>query len=107
MLADPVAIGVILGLVVGKVVGIWGGVALMTRFTPLRLTDGVNLLDILATSFLAGIGFTVSLLIATLSFGGTEWDGTSKLAVVVGSVISALLAAVALRVRVATRGQKV
>ncbi len=103
MLMDPVALGVILGLVVGKVVGIWGGVALMTRFTPLRLTGGVDLVDILATSFLAGIGFTVSLLIATLSFGGTEWDGTAKLAVVVGSVISALLAALALRMRVATR----
>ncbi|MDO5494170.1 MAG: Na+/H+ antiporter NhaA [bacterium] len=103
MIADPVAIGVILGLVVGKVLGIWGGVALMTRFTPLRLTGGVDLVDILATSFLAGIGFTVSLLIATLSFGGTDWDGTAKLAVVAGSVISALLAAVALRLRVATR----
>nr|NLD40268.1 Na+/H+ antiporter NhaA [Actinomycetales bacterium] len=102
MLADPVAVGVILGLVAGKVIGIFGGVALMTRFTPLRLTDGVRLGDILATSFLAGIGFTVSLLIATLSFGGTEWDGVSKLAVVAGSAISATLAAVALRVRVAS-----
>lgn len=103
MLGHPVALGVILGLVAGKVLGIFGGVALLVRFTPLRLTGGVDLPDILATSFLAGIGFTVSLLIAGLSFGGSEVESTAKLAVVAGSVFSAALAAIALRLRVATK----
>ncbi len=48
-------------------------------------------------SLLAGIGFTVSLLIGELAYGtGTERDGAAKVAVVAGSVIAAALAAIVL-----------
>lgn len=102
MLAHPVPLGVMAGLVLGKVIGVWGGVALLTRFTPLRLTGGVDLVDILCASFLAGIGFTVSLLIAELSFPGEEIGAAARLAVVAASAVSAVLAAIALRLRVRT-----
>ena len=49
---------------------------------------------------LAGIGFTVSLLIGELAFGvGSEQDGHVKIAVLTGSIIAALLATVVLRLR--------
>ncbi len=102
MLLDPVPLGVMVGLIAGKVLGVWGGVALMTRFTPLRLAGGVDLIDILCASFLAGVGFTVSLLIAELSFPGEEIGASARLAVVAASTISAVLAAVALRLRLRT-----
>ena len=54
----------------------------------------------LGLSFLAGIGFTVSLLIGELAFGpGSQLDGAVKLAVLLGSALAALAAAVILRRR--------
>ena len=103
MLANPVATGVMAGLVLGKVIGIFGGVALLTRFTPLTLGNGVDLPDVLGVSLLAGIGFTVSMLIAQLSFGDGEQADSAKLAIVVASLIAAILGGVALQVRVHTR----
>lgn len=103
MLGHPVSIGVILGLVMGKPIGIWGGTWLLTRLTPLRLPGGVDMPDLLGVSMLAGIGFTVSLLIANLSFaGGDPVSDYARLSVILGSVIAALLAAVVLRIRVRT-----
>ena len=67
-----------------------------------RLAGGVDLIDILCASFLAGVGFTVSLLIAELSFPGEEIGASARLAVVAASTISAVLAAVALRLRLRT-----
>lgn len=111
VLGDPIAIGVIAGLVVGKVLGIWGGVAILTKVTPLRLGHGVDLADLLGVAMLAGIGFTVSLLIAELSFGATPAGDHAKFAVLLGSLISAVLGGLTLRararVRVRGRGARV
>jgi Na+:H+ antiporter, NhaA family len=104
MLADPVAVGVYLGLPLGKVLGIWGGVALLTRLTRLRLGSGIDLADIFPTAMVAGIGFTVSLLIASLSFDASDpASAHARVAVLLGSLISAVLGAVLLRVRAAVR----
>ncbi|GAA1642311.1 Na+/H+ antiporter NhaA [Georgenia ruanii] len=103
VLADPVALGVMAGLVLGKPLGIWGGVAVLVRTTRLRLGNGVDLADLLGVAMLAGIGFTVSLLIADLSFGGTGLGSSAKLAVIVGSVLSAVLGGLTLRLRARVR----
>ncbi|WP_448072389.1 Na+/H+ antiporter NhaA [Georgenia yuyongxinii] len=103
VLADPIAIGVVAGLVLGKPLGIWGGVAILVKTTRLRLGNGVDLADLLGVTMLAGIGFTVSLLIAELSFGATPAGDAAKLAVILGSVISAVLGGVTLRVRAKVR----
>ena len=100
---DPVVLGVVAGLVLGKVVGIWGGVAVLTRVTRLRLGHGVDLPDLLGVAMLAGIGFTVSLLIAELSFAGTPESDPARFSVLVASFISALLAALTLRARAKVR----
>lgn len=100
-LADPVAIGVILGLPLGKFLGILGSVALFTKFTSLRLGHGIDLRDIGAISLLAGIGFTVSLLIAGLAFPvASPHVPHAKLGVMIGTLLAAILGGVAVNLRV-------
>lgn len=53
VLTDPIAIGVMAGLVLGKTLGIWGGVAILVKTTPLRLGNGVDLPDLLGAAMLA------------------------------------------------------
>ena len=97
---DHAAVAVVLGLVVGKLVGVFGGTWLVARFTRAELDDGLAWWDVLGLSLLAGMGFTVSLLVGELAFGsGSPRDQHAKVAVLVGSVISALLATVVLRAR--------
>ncbi|MCK6210993.1 Na+/H+ antiporter NhaA [Georgenia sp. EYE_87] len=104
MLADPVAVGVYLALPLGKLLGIWGGVALLTKLTRLRLGSGIDLADIFPVAMVAGIGFTVSLLIASLSFDASDpASAHARVAVLLGSLIAAVLGAVLLRLRAAVR----
>ncbi|MGL5817818.1 MAG: Na+/H+ antiporter NhaA [Phycicoccus sp.] len=97
---DPVAIGVVVALVVGKLVGIFGATWLLARFTRARLADDLGWADIFGLALLCGVGFTVSLLIGDLAFGGgSERAEHVKLAVLLGSLVAATLAAVVLRFR--------
>jgi NhaA family Na+:H+ antiporter len=99
-LTDPIAIGVMLGLVVGKPLGIVGSTWLLSRFTKADLDDDLAWTDVVGMAMLAGIGFTVSLLIGELAFGaGTLADEHVKVGVLVGSLAAALLATVVLRTR--------
>ena len=98
--ADPAALGVVLALVVGKAVGVMGGTWGFARFTRAQLDDDLAWTDVLGLSLLAGIGFTVSLLIGGLAYGpGAARDEHVKVAILVGSVTAAALAAVVLRLR--------
>ena len=97
LLGDPVVIGVLAGLVLGKPAGVLLGTWLTIRFTRADLGD-LTWRDLLGVAVLAGVGFTVALLVAELSFTGAEADA-AKTAVLAGSVVSALLAAVLLRRR--------
>ncbi len=91
VLIDPVAIGVTLGLPLGKLLGILGSVWFFTRWTKLRLGAGVDLPDIAAISLLAGIGFTVALLVAGLAFPAESAHiPHAKLGVVLGTSIAAI-----------------
>ena len=99
-LSDPVAIGVVVGLVVGKPVGVLLATVLVDRLTPADLDADLGYLDVLGVAMLAGIGFTVSLLIGELAFGaGSPREDLVKIAVLTGSVIAAVLASVVLRLR--------
>jgi Na+:H+ antiporter, NhaA family len=99
-LRDPVAVGVAIGLVVGKPIGVFLATWLVARFTRADLDTDLSWWDVLGLSVLAGIGFTVSLLIGELAFGaGSGRDDHVKVAVLGGSVTAALLACVILRVR--------
>jgi NhaA family Na+:H+ antiporter len=95
LVRDPVVVGVVLGLVVGKPVGVFGGTWLVTRFTRAELNETLSYRDLVGVAVLAGIGFTVSLLVAGLSFNGADLDA-AKTAVLAGSVVSAVLGALVL-----------
>ncbi|WP_333812279.1 Na+/H+ antiporter NhaA [Timonella senegalensis] len=97
VLSQPVFIAVFFGLVVGKVVGVLAATSLVVKFTPLRLPDAIGVRDLLPVGFLCGIGFTVALLVAELSYPDTEHTAAAKLAILIGSVAAAILGAVMLR----------
>ena len=99
-LRDPVALGIVVALVVGKAVGVTLATFLVARFTKAELDADLAWSDVLGLSLLAGIGFTVSLLIGELAFGaGSERGEHVTIGVLTGSVVAALLAAVVLRLR--------
>ncbi|MFI9307964.1 Na+/H+ antiporter NhaA [Streptomyces triculaminicus] len=96
----PETLGVVLGLVLGKAVGVFGGTWAAARFTRAELNPDLKWPDVLAVASLAGIGFTVSLLIGELAFGDDALLVEEiKAAVLVGSLIAAILASVLLKLR--------
>ncbi|MHA7140543.1 Na+/H+ antiporter NhaA [Arthrobacter sp. Sr33] len=97
---DPVALGIILGLVIGKPIGIVGTTWLLTKLTRVNLDPALRWVDLIGVALLAGIGFTVSLLIADLSFtpdGST--NDHAKVGILTASIVAALIASVILRAR--------
>ena len=97
VLVQPVVAAIIVGLVVGKIIGVLGTTALVTKVTKFRLADSIGLRDLLPIGFLTGIGFTVSLLISELSFPDSEHTTGAKLAILIGTALAAILAAISLR----------
>ncbi|MEV0600385.1 Na+/H+ antiporter NhaA [Streptomyces sp. NPDC050315] len=95
----PEPLGVVLGLVVGKTVGIFAGTYLAARFTRARLNPDLAWADVFALAVLAGIGFTVSLLIGELAFPDPGDVVHIKAAVLIGSLLAAAIAAVLLKRR--------
>lgn len=96
-LRDPVTIGVIVGLVLGKVVGINLATWLMAKLTRAELDEEITWVDMIGLGLLAGVGFTVSLLIGELAFGpGSAKDEHVKIAILIGSLLSAGSASIVL-----------
>lgn len=99
-LGDRVSLGVVAGLVVGKVLGVLGTTYVLASVTRASLDASLRWLDVLGVSLLAGIGFTVSLLIGDLAFdSGSLRSEHVKVAVLTGSLVASLLAAAVLRSR--------
>ncbi|NUK92376.1 Na+/H+ antiporter NhaA [Streptomyces lunaelactis] len=97
----PETLGVVLGLVVGKAVGIFGGTWLAARFTKAELNDDLAWPDVFAVASLAGIGFTVSLLIGELAFADNPvLTDEIKASVLIGSLIAAVFSGILLKLRV-------
>ncbi|MFH8981730.1 Na+/H+ antiporter NhaA [Streptomyces varsoviensis] len=98
--SKPETLGVVLGLVLGKAIGVFGGTWCAARFTRAELNPELKWPDVLAVASLAGIGFTVSLLISELAFADDPLlTDESKAAVLIGSLIAAVLASVLLKLR--------
>lgn len=103
LLSDPMVIAIVAGLVLGKSIGIFGSTYLLARFTRAELDEDITWADLRGVALLAGVGFTVSLLIGDLAFGaGSTTDDRVKAGVLLGSLISAGLAATLLVRRNAT-----
>ncbi len=87
---SPITLGIVVGYLVGKPVGVTVTSALGTRMTGGRLRPPVGWAAVVGGGTLAGIGFTVSLLIASLAFKGAELE-EAKLGVLTAALGSALL----------------
>ncbi|MBW1603067.1 Na+/H+ antiporter NhaA [Streptomyces sp. JJ66] len=97
--SEPEALGVVAGLFAGKIIGIFGGTWLAARFTKAELSDDLSWPDVAGVSMLAGIGFTVSLLVTELAFDDAETVEHVKAAVLIASFLSAIVAAILLKTR--------
>lgn len=93
----PVVLAIVLGLVAGKLVGVLGTTALVIKLSGLRLPPGLLLRDLVPIGWLAGVGFTVSLLLAELSFPASDYQDGAKIAILSATVIAGILAAASLR----------
>jgi NhaA family Na+:H+ antiporter len=102
VISSPILLGVFVGLVVGKPVGIILAARLATALGA-RLAPGVLWLDIALIGALAGIGFTVSLLISELAFTNEASLGAAKLGVLIASIAAVVVSGALLAVR---RGQR-
>ncbi|KXT56476.1 Na+/H+ antiporter NhaA [Gordonia sp. LUNF6] len=101
-IVQPVSIGVFCGLVVGKVLGVVVTTFLVTRLTPLRLAEGISVRSLVPVGLLTGIGFTVALLIAELSFSDAtglpaDHQPAAKVGILLGSLVAAVLGGALLR----------
>jgi Na+/H+ antiporter NhaA len=84
---SPITLGILVGYVLGRPVGFTGGAWLLTRLTHRRLRPPVGWAAVAGGGTIAGIGFTVSLLIATLAFAGPQLE-EAKLGIL-GAALSA------------------
>jgi Na+/H+ antiporter NhaA/predicted DsbA family dithiol-disulfide isomerase len=98
--ASPVTLGIIVAYVVGKPVGIAGSTWLVTLLSRGRVRPPVGWASVIGGGAIAGIGFTVSLLIATLAFGGVQLQ-EAKLGVLTASLCAMALTWIVLRVTTA------
>lgn len=88
---NSVPLGVVGGLFVGKQLGVFGATFLAVRLGVGQLPRGVAWRQVLGVAGLAGIGFTMSLFVAPLAFADAALVASSKLAILLGSVLSGLL----------------
>ena len=86
-----VAWGIFFGLVIGKPVGVLLACLAAKRAKMAELPEGANVPSILATGSAAGIGFTVAIFIANLAFDDPQTQDVAVLAVIVASIVSALI----------------
>lgn len=91
-------LGIALGLVLGKQVGVFGVTWLMVKLGLARMPHGATWLHIYGVACLAGIGFTMSLFIGSLSFADAELMNQVRLGVLSGSIISGVLGYAALMI---------
>ncbi|HJR19900.1 MAG TPA: Na+/H+ antiporter NhaA, partial [Actinomycetota bacterium] len=100
-LGDPdsvrIALAVAAGLVLGKIAGITGGALLATRFRLARIPAGVQTGHLVGVAAVGGIGFTVSLFIASLAFPAGGSLDAAKLGILAGSLVAGIVGAAILR----------
>ena len=92
----PLALGIVLGLFLGKQFGIMASIALANRVGMVHLPADATWREIYGVAILCGIGFTMSLFIGLLAFDEERQIAATKLAVLIGSLLSALVGAAVL-----------
>ncbi len=93
----PVALGILAGLLIGKPIGLFGATWLAVRTGLVVLPQRVTWRHIMGLALLGGIGFTMSLFVATLAFGGSEVLETAKLGILGASLVAGVAGFMLLR----------
>jgi NhaA family Na+:H+ antiporter len=96
-LSSPIGLGIGFGLIIGKVIGISLFAYIAIQLGWSALPTNCKTKHIIGAGFLAGIGFTMSIFIALLSFNDLQTQTTAKLAILVASIISGMIGFVILR----------
>jgi NhaA family Na+:H+ antiporter len=107
-IAEPVTLGVLLGLFIGKQIGVFGAAALAVALGLVRRPTHATWLELYGVSLLCGVGFTMSLFIGGLAFPGddAELQGQVRLGVILGTLLSTALGMLVLRASAARREQR-
>lgn len=98
-LSSNLGLGITLGLLLGKPIGIMITSFICTKLTISSLPNGATWRHILGVGLLAGIGFTMSIFIAILSFTDPQYISEAKLSILITSFIAGILGYLALRLR--------
>jgi Na+/H+ antiporter NhaA len=96
----PVTVGVFLGYVIGKPVAVLGVTAVVTRLTRGRLRPPVGWAAVAGSGTIAGVGFTVAVLVASLAFSGPELQ-EAKLGILAAACAASLITWLVFRVTAA------
>ena len=104
------SLGIVLGLFVGKQIGVFGATWFAVRIGVAQLPAAANWWQLYGVAVVAGVGFTMSMFVAGLAFSDPEAFQNARLSVVVGSILSAVVAFLVLRFaaneRAAVGGQR-
>jgi len=100
---SPLTLGIALGLIAGKQAGVFGATWLMVRSGLAPMPAGADWMQVYGIACLAGIGFTMSLFIGSLSFSDAALMNEVRVGVLAASAISAVLGYGVLRRRAARR----
>jgi Na+:H+ antiporter, NhaA family len=96
--AEPITIGVALGLVAGKLIGVFGSVVLMVRLGLAPLPGAASWGQTFGVALFCGIGFTMSLFVALLAFNDPHAQDQAKIGIPAGSVVAGALGYIVLSI---------
>jgi NhaA family Na+:H+ antiporter len=96
-ISTPIALGVLLGLVIGKPLGISLMSFLAVKLRVADLPEGVGWPHLIGAGVLGGIGFTMSLFVASLAFRGTLEITEAKMAILLASLVAGVAGFLVLR----------
>lgn len=99
VVSDRITLGVMLGLVVGKTTGVFGASAIAVKLGLGRLPAGTTWRQMFGLATVAGVGFTVALFVASLSFDQAGATEAAKIGILAGSLLAGCLGFVILRGR--------
>lgn len=94
MISSPLLLAIACGLIIGKPVGVFGFSYISVKLGLAKLPDGINFKQIFSVAVLCGIGFTMSMFLASLAFdadAGESVNTLSRLGILLGSTVSATL----------------
>jgi len=95
---SPIFLGIVAGLVLGKPLGIYGSVWMLTKVSGAHFPGGASHGQTLAAGTLGGIGFTMSIFIATLALPDPVDIATAKISILSASILAGILGALLFRI---------